>query len=173
MRWSHFPALTRILSLLLVWPDWDDLILLIWPEQDGLILLAWPEWNNDPHPPGGNRPDITTPVDCIKQQLTYSRWELPQAPFLLWGKFCHVKLMLVTTNTCLSQQNTSFVAIKVCLPQQNFCHNKIMFVVTKYFCHGKTFVIIFLCLSWQTFVATSILLSWQTMCFVTTNMCLS
>ena len=51
--------------------------------------------------------------------------------------------MLVMANTCLSQQNTSFVAIKVCLLQQNFCRNKIMFVVTKYFCHGKTFVVIF------------------------------
>ena len=41
---------------------------------------------------------------------------------------------------CLSRQNTSFVATKVCLQRQNFYRYKIMFVTTKYFCRDKTFV---------------------------------
>ena len=59
-------------------------------------------------------------------------------------------------------QNTSFVATKICLSWQNYCHDKIMFVVTN-ICHNKTFV------------ATSILLSRQntSFVFVTSNMCLS
>ena len=47
--------------------------------------------------------------------------------------FCHDKIMFVVTNTCLSQQNTSFVTTsivlsrqKTCLSQQNFCHDKIL-----------------------------------------------
>ena len=65
------------------------------------------------------------------------------------------------TNTCLSQQSTSFVMTKICLSQQNFCCNKHEFVTTKvllqqaYFCCNKRCVLL-----------------WQT-CFVVTNMCLS
>ena len=47
----------------------------------------------------------------------------------------------VATNTCLSGQDTSFVATKTCLPQQQFCHDKNMFVVRKCFCCDKTFVV--------------------------------
>ena len=47
----------------------------------------------------------------------------------------------------LSCQNGSFVATKVCLPCQNFCRDKIMFVATKYFCHNKSST----CLSQQKF----------------------
>ena len=35
---------------------------------------------------------------------------------------------------CLLWQNMSSVATKVCLLRKNFCHDKIMFIVTKYFC---------------------------------------
>ena len=73
------------------------------------------------------------------------------------------------TNICLLWKNTSFVATEVCLFQQKFCRDKIMFVVTKLllpqisvmtntrfsqqnFCHNKhTF------LSWKSHV-----LAWQT-----------
>ena len=74
-------------------------------------------------------------------------------------------IIFVTTNTCLSWQHTFFVATKVCLPQQNFCFNKVIFVATKYFCHNKRFV------TTNIFVTTSILLSQQKMCFVATNLC--
>ena len=91
---------------------------------------------------------------------------------------------------CLSWQNVSFVATKVCLPQhlskiflsqQKFCHDKYLCLLQKKFCHDKhTFVTTKLCLSWQMFchdksmfVATNILLLQQKMCFVTTNTCLS
>ena len=103
--------------------------------------------------------------------------KLPQVSFL-----CHDKsFVFVTTNTCLSQRNTSSTVTKVCLLQQNFCRSKIMFVCDKIFllqqkfCHNKV------CLSRQIFVVTiffghdksfvccdkrsvttSILLSWQT-----------
>ena len=94
--------------------------------------------------------------------------------------------MFVVTNTCLSQQNTSFVTTKVCLSKtfvvtntnvilsrQNFCCNKLtfvatntcllwqIFVATKIFCHDKSFV------------AASILLSLQKRCFVASNTCFS
>ena len=62
-----------------------------------------------------------------------------------------------------SRQNTSFVATKVCLPLQNFCRHKIIFVATKYFCRDKTFVA----------TSTCIRLSRQQTCFVPTNTCLS
>ena len=49
--------------------------------------------------------------------------------------FCHDKTMFVMTNTCLSQQNMSFVTTsivlswqKMCLSQQNFCHDKMILV---------------------------------------------
>ena len=67
--------------------------------------------------------------------------------------FCHDKLIFVTTNMCLSQQNMYFVMTKVCLPWQNLsqqtcvCDDKHVFVMTniccdktcpdKYFCHDK------------------------------------
>ena len=74
--------------------------------------------------------------------------------------FCHDKSM------CLSQQNASFVATKVCSPRQNICRNKIMFAATKYFCCVKTFVATNICRNKhvshdKSFVATSILLSQQ------------
>ena len=56
--------------------------------------------------------------------LHWYHWqELPQVSFLSRQKFCCDK---------------SFVTTKICLPQQNFCPDKIMF------CHDKIF------LSWQT-----------------------
>ena len=36
--------------------------------------------------------------------------------------------MFLSQQTRLSRQNTSFVATKVCLPRQNVCHDKILFV---------------------------------------------
>ena len=51
--------------------------------------------------------------------------------------FCRDKLVFVCRDkvvfvcrdkTCLSGQNTSFVATKVCLPRQNICRDKMMFV---------------------------------------------
>ena len=93
--------------------------------------------------------------------------------------------IFVVTDTCLSQQNTSFVATKL--------NDKYAFVMTKellrqpYFCCDKKmcfvmtnrFVTTKVCLSQQNFchnknfVATSILLSQQKTCFVATNRCLS
>ena len=71
----------------------------------------------------------------------------------------------------ISLQNTSFVATKVCLPQQNFCRDKNMFGATNIFCRDKY-------LSHETrvyrdksFVTTSILLSRKKTCFVATNTC--
>ena len=46
--------------------------------------------------------------------------------------FCHDKGFVAT--------NTSFEHENVCLPRQNFCRNKIMFVATKYFCQVKIFL---------------------------------
>ena len=43
---------------------------------------------------------------------------------LLWQIFVATSLLLSHQTCLLSQQNTSFVATKVCLPQQNFCHDK-------------------------------------------------
>ena len=64
--------------------------------------------------------------------------------------FFYDKHIVVATNTCLLWQNTSFVAIKVCLSRQNvFFRDK------------------------HNLVATSILLSRQKTCFVVTNTCLS
>ena len=67
--------------------------------------------------------------------------------------FIFNKLTFVTTNTCLSRQNTSFWATKACLSRQNFCRvcrdkdilrrNKHNLVPTKvlprqaYFCRDK------------------------------------
>ena len=118
----------------------------------------------------------------------YRWWELLQVSFF--------------SRQVLSWQNKSFVTIKVCLPPQNFCHDKITFVVTKYFCCDKSFATANICrdkhtfntsvcrdksklvatklfLSWQkyvchnkSFVATSTLLSWQKTCFVATKVIL-
>jgi len=55
--------------------------------------------------------------------------------------FAATKVLLWQT-TCLSRQNTSSVVTIVCLPWQNVCHDKIMFVA--YFCCNKRHV-----LSWQ------------------------
>ena len=77
------------------------------------------------------------------------------------AEFCHWRQLPQVS--FLSRQNTSFVATKVCLPRQNFCRHKIIFVATKYFCHDKTFVA----------TSTCIRLSRQQTCFVATNTCLS
>ena len=68
---------------------------------------------------------------------------------------------------CLSQLSTSFVMTKVCLSQQNICHDKIIFVATKLLsrqiflvtnvCCNKSFVTTKVCLSWQTFCHKNIL----------------
>ena len=57
---------------------------------------------------------------------------------------------LLTPPQCLSRQNTSFVMTKVCLLRQNFCHDKIMFVATKYFCRDEHMF----CRDKNTFVVT-------------------
>ena len=51
-------------------------------------------------------------------------------------------IIFVMTNMymCLSWQNTSFVMTKVCLPRQNVCRDKIMFVVTEVLSRQKTCV---------------------------------
>ena len=98
--------------------------------------------------------------------LQYHWRELPQVSFLS------------RQNTCLSRQNTSFVATKVGLSRQTyFCRNTTLAATNicrdKQFCHDKSFVATSLllsrrnsCLSRQKtwFVATS-------MCFVATNTC--
>ena len=130
---------------------------------------------------------------CTQSQralMQYHWRELPQVSFLLQQKFCRDELVFVATNTCLSQQNTSFVVSKVCLPWQNcVCHDKVFlsrqtrvcrykhaFVTTKdmfccdtHVCHDKSrLVTTKLCLLWQKFccnknmfVATNTYLSGQ------------
>ena len=57
--------------------------------------------------------------------------------------FCRDKQVFIATNRCLSRQNMSFVATKVCLSGQNFCRDKHIFVATNvlplqaYFCPDK------------------------------------
>ena len=80
---------------------------------------------------------LHTPVGMSSAAL-YHWQELPQVSFLSRQKFCLNKHGFVIANTCLFQQNMSFVATKVCLLRQNFCRDKIVFVVTKYFCCDKT-----------------------------------
>ena len=64
----------------------------------------------------------------------YHWWELLQLSFLFFF-----------SRQVLSWQNMYFVTIKVCLPRQNFCHDKITIVVTKYFCRDKSFVTTNIC----------------------------
>ena len=71
------------------------------------------------------------------------KWSLKLHDIYRWREllqlqvsFCHNNSFVVT-NTGLLQQNTPFVMTKVCLPQQNSCHDKIMFVMTKYFWRNK------------------------------------
>ena len=78
---------------------------------------------------------------------------------------------IVTTNTCLLWQNTSFVATKVCLSRQSFCCHKHIFVTTQLlsrqtFCRNKlTFLTTNTRLSRQNYVFwsdKSMLVTWQT-----------
>ena len=78
-------------------------------------------------------------------------------------------IIFVVTNMylCLSWQNTSFVMTKVCLPRQNVCHDKIMFVGTKVLLRQKTcyvFVVTKISLSGQNYVVTEICLLQQKFC---------
>ena len=73
--------------------------------------------------------------------------------FLLRQKCCHNKHMFVKTKHPLLQQKyvcckKGFVATKVCLSQENFCHYKITCLSRQNICHYK-----------HNFVLTSILLS--------------
>ena len=112
---------------------------------------------------------------------------------ILTNTYCPLSLagaatskFFVATNTCLSLQNTSFVAIniifvttkdvfcrdkhvfvetKVCLLQQNFCHEKHMFVATKLLSRQT-------CLSRQTYCREKHIFVATKTCFVTTTMIL-
>jgi len=53
--------------------------------------------------------------------------------------------------SCLLRQNMSFVVTKACLLQQNVCHDKIMFVMTKYFCRNKHIFVVTKVLSRQAY----------------------
>ena len=55
-----------------------------------------------------------------------------------------------------------FVATRVCLPPQNFCRDKIMFVATKYFGRDKYLSRQARVCRYKSFVATTIFLSRQT-----------
>ena len=68
-------------------------------------------------------------------------------------KLCHDKHVFAMTNVCLLQQNTSFVATKICLMGGKIFCNKIMFVATNTLsrqifattntvCRDKSFVMI-------------------------------
>ena len=78
-----------------------------------------------------------------------------------------ISIIFVATKV-LSLQNTSFVATKVCLPPQNVCRDKIMFVATKHL-SCQIFVATNTCLSRQMFCRTSILLSRQKKVFCRNN----
>ena len=75
-----------------------------------------------------------------KRRAHFYHWrELSQVSFLSW-------------------QNRSFVATKVCLLWQNFCSNKIMFIMTEdVFCHDKSKLMFVTMNIWhdKTFVATN------------------
>ena len=91
--------------------------------------------------------------------------------------------------SCLLRQNMSFVVTKACLLQQNVYHNKIMFVMTKYFCRNKHMFVVTKVLSRQAYfchdkrcvltrgkskLVVTKLLSQQKLClsqFVTTKVC--
>ena len=79
---------------------------------------------------------------------------------VLWQlkyQFCRDKSFVATN---------MLVATKVSLSGQNFCHNKIMFVITKYFCCNETFVRTNTCLSQQAYFCH------DKTCFVIRNACL-
>ena len=91
------------------------------------------------------------------QSDTCERWILER----VFGTLSLLSLAGAATSTKvlsrLSWQNPSFVATKVCLSEQNFCHDKIV-------CHNKTFVGTNRCLSWQAYFCHDRrhVLSWQT-----------
>ena len=59
-------------------------------------------------------------------------------------------IIFVATNTCLSRQNTSFVATKVRLPRQNFCRDKGRVLSRQTcVCRNKSFAATEMCLSRQ------------------------
>ena len=81
---------------------------------------------------------IPTHAVMLPVHVIYHWRELPQVSFL-------------------SLQNRSFVTTKVCLPHQNICLDKILFVATKYFCRNKSNTCPSqqkLCCDKHTFVAT-------------------
>ena len=108
---------------------------------------AWSWWPAESctHPlkPAADRSLLLTLRQCIKNTQLY----LTIGGSCHKYHFCHNKHVIVATKQV-------FCHDKVWLPRQNFCRNKIMFVMTKYFWHDKSFV------------TTSILLLWQKMCFV-------
>ena len=101
----------------------------------------------------------------ILSTCCYKHWDLNPRRVSLAG--AATSILFVTTNTCLSQQNTSFVVTKVCLPGQNLCCNKnTLFCCGKMFGHNKhtfvmtkdvfrrnehMFVVTIMCLLWQKF----------------------
>ena len=108
--------------------------------------------------------------------------------------FCRNKHMFVTKDMCLSWQCTSFVMTKVCLFHQNFCCDKMIFVMTnvfvmtkvvsqqayfchskRYFCHdkhnNKSMLVMTNLLSWQNYVCCGKHLSWQKYFVVTIFFC--
>ena len=94
------------------------------------------------------------------KRLLRQRYACRKTIFLLRQTFCcnkHTKVVFcrdkssVTTNTCLSRQNTSFVVTKVSLSRQKYVFaTKVSLSRQKYVCRDRSM-----------FVATSILLSRQ------------
>ena len=88
--------------------------------------------------------------------------------------------MFVVTNMCLSRQNPSFVAtkicmIKLCLSRQNVCGNKYLSRQTRV-SRDRSFVPTSILLSRHVFVVTNVCLSRQNFCrdkimFVATHIC--
>ena len=78
--------------------------------------------------------------------------------FCIIGRSCHKYNFL--------RQKMCFVATKVCLSQQNFCHDR-------HFRCNKKIVATNICRDIHNFVVTSLLLSRQNTSFVMTKVCLS
>ena len=94
---------------------------------------------------------------------------------------CSLSLAGAATSVIFVMTKKKFMT-KICSPQQNFRHNKIMFVVTKCFCFNTTFVMtnICTCLSRQffcrdkhAFVATKHVFCHNKHVFVATKVSLS
>ena len=107
--------------------DWFQ----ISPGRVGQILLS-----NSPTKPCKQRMDVEG-GDTGIYDIAYRLSLAGTATSII---FCHDK-GFVAINMCLSRQSTPFVATKLCLPRQNFCPDKIMFVTIKYFVVTKMILV--------------------------------